>query len=62
MTAHNHDTYRLTEPQQLRCDETVGGCGRRFERRVSIHRGSGVAGVTCPHCGKTQEPLPVREQ
>lgn len=49
--------YRKTDPQDLICNEDVGGCGREFTAAVSVHKLSGVAGVTCPHCGKTQEPM-----
>lgn len=54
--ADDGSEYRTTRGQALECDETVGGCGRTFTGRVSIHRRTGVAGVTCPHCGTTQEP------
>lgn len=53
--------YRETEPQMHRCFEDIGGCGEIVTARVSIHKSSGVAGFTCPRCGKTQEPYPVRD-
>jgi hypothetical protein len=49
--------YRETEPRRLVCNEAVGGCGEVFEASVKIHKKTGIAGVTCPECGKTQEPI-----
>lgn len=55
----NRADYRRCDPGWFRCNEDVGGCGEIFRARASVHKKTGVPGVTCPLCGKTQEPMDV---
>lgn len=48
--------YKNGKRQEFRCNKAVGGCGKTFVSCARIDKLSGVAGVTCKHCGKTQEP------
>lgn len=60
-TDETADDYRQTEPKELVCNDDVGGCGEQFVARVSIHKPTGIDGVTCPLCDKTQEPIEARQ-
>lgn len=51
--------YRTCDPGWFRCNEDVGGCDEIFRAKASVHKETGVPGVTCPLCGKTQEPMGV---